>query len=89
MLERCIRLPAWLLSPATKDVPRHHVVGTTAWLAAGLATFGALSLHAEIGLTDPFLGGGATSAALLLAMAVALTRARSDAASPSTVRSTR
>lgn len=141
---------AWLLSPATKDVPRHHVVGTTAlrillgfpwlwnsnwkrppdfgehskgglfkftsyavdglllaavgalvlsgnrlgpitaWVAAGFAIVGALSLHAQIGFTDPSLGGGATSAALLLAMAVvALTRARTDAASPSTIRSTR
>ncbi|MEP6855061.1 MAG: hypothetical protein ABJA33_06310 [Pedococcus sp.] len=50
-----------------------------AWVAAGLAVVGALSLHAQIGFTDPLLGGGATSAALLLAMAVvAATRARDD-----------
>lgn len=62
----------------------------TAWVAAGMAIVGVLSLHAQIGFTDPFLGGRATSPALLLGMAVvALTRARTDPASPSTNRSTR
>lgn len=50
---------------------------------------GALSLHAQIGFSDPFLDGGAIPAAVLLANAVvALTRVRSDAASPSTTRRT-
>lgn len=53
-----------------------------AWVAAALAVVGALSLYAQIGFTDPLLGGGATSAALLLALAVvAVTRTRDVATS--------
>ena len=39
-------------------------------LCAGVAAVAALSLYAQIGFSDPLLGGTATSAALLLTMAV-------------------
>lgn len=38
--------------------------------AAGLAVLAALSLHAQLGFTDPVLGGSPTSAAYLLAVAL-------------------
>jgi len=41
-----------------------------AWAAAGLAALGALSLHAQLGFTDPLLGGSTTSAAYLFAVAL-------------------
>jgi uncharacterized membrane protein YphA (DoxX/SURF4 family) len=45
--------------------------------AATVAAIAALSLHAQIGFTDPFLGGSATSAAFFLSLAVvAAVRAR-------------
>ena len=37
---------------------------------AGVAAVGGLSLHAQLGFTDPLLGGTATSAAFLLAVAL-------------------
>lgn len=46
---------------------------STAWsgyLAAALAGLGALSLYAQVGFTDPWLGGNAISAAFLVAVAV-------------------
>lgn len=53
--------------------------------AAALAALGALSLHAQIGFTDPLLGGTPTSAAVLfcLALVAAMT---SRAATPSGAR---
>ncbi len=39
-------------------------------VAAGIAVLGAASLHAQLGFTDPLLGGTPTSAALLLCLAV-------------------
>jgi hypothetical protein len=39
-------------------------------VAAGLAVLAALSLHAQLGFTDPVLGGTPTSAAFLLAVAL-------------------
>jgi hypothetical protein len=41
-----------------------------AQLAAALALLAGLSLHAQLGFTDPVLGGSATSAAFLLAVAL-------------------
>lgn len=40
-----------------------------AWAAAGLGVAAAVLLHAQIGFSDPLLGGNATSAALFLALA--------------------
>ncbi len=42
-------------------------------VAAVLATVGALSLHAQLGFSDPLLGGTPTSAAFLLCLAVVAT----------------
>ena len=39
-------------------------------VAAVLAVLGALSLHVQLGFTDPLLGGSPTSAAFLLCLAV-------------------
>ncbi|MDI3424104.1 Rv1678 family membrane protein [Streptomyces luteolus] len=53
------------------------------WAAAVVGLASALCLHAQIGFSDPFLGGTATSAAFLLSVAVvamAVARARSRAA---------
>ncbi len=44
-----------------------------AHVAGGLAVLAALSLYAQIGFTDPFLGGTPTSAALFLCVAVVAT----------------
>jgi hypothetical protein len=41
-----------------------------AQLAAVLALLAALSLHAQLGFSDPLLGGSATSAAFLFAVAM-------------------
>ncbi len=41
--------------------------------AAGLAVLAALPLHAQLGLSDPLLGGTPTSEAFLLCLVVALT----------------
>ncbi|MBD8871059.1 Rv1678 family membrane protein [Nocardioides donggukensis] len=40
-----------------------------AWAAAGLGALGALSLYAQLGFTDPILGGSPTTAAVYLACA--------------------
>lgn len=42
----------------------------TGLAAAAVAALAALSLHAQIGFTDPVLGGSATSAAVLLSLAL-------------------
>ncbi len=43
---------------------------TLGLVAAGVAVLAALSLHAQLGFSDPFLGGTPTSAALLFSLAV-------------------
>ena len=43
---------------------------TLGLVAAGVAVLGALSLHAQLGFSDPLLGGTPTSAALLISLAV-------------------
>lgn len=51
-------------------------------VAAGLSVLAALSLYAQIGFSSPLLGGTATSAALLLTLAVVAMAGRSVAPSP-------
>ncbi len=48
----------------------HHGDRTDARVAAVLSTLAALSLHAQLGFTDPVLGGTTTSAAFFLSLAV-------------------
>lgn len=61
-------------------VATSRAVRGAAWVAAAVAVIGGLSLHAQIGFSDPLLGGSATSAALLFSIAlVALTVARRSA----------
>ncbi len=50
--------------------------------AAALAALGALSLHAQIGFTDPLLGGTPTSAAVLLCLALVAATTSRSATSP-------
>lgn len=67
-----------------------RAVRGAAWVGAIVAVIGGLSLHAQIGFSDPLLGGSATSAALLFSIAlVAVTVARRSAETSTPLEDTR
>jgi len=51
-------------------VATSRAVRGAAWVGAVVAVIGGLSLHAQIGFSDPLLGGTATSAAVLFSVAL-------------------